>query len=114
MINNGSFEDMEFCIMVHLFPADVMKPLILSEQDLIVTYKVQASHAAAFSWKEKNALDATVMAYSNTSVFRQQLKPLNMFMVSLKKVDLNLHRAQVMFNVRGPSDEELNIVAEKA
>ena len=40
-----------------------------------VIYEGKASHAAAFPWEGVNALDATVMAYQNMSVMRQQMKP---------------------------------------
>lgn len=42
---------------------------------LLVKYHVRASHASAYPWEGVNALDAAVMAYSNISVLRQQLKP---------------------------------------
>lgn len=38
-------------------------------------YHGRASHASAYPWEGVNALDAAVMAYTNISVLRQQLKP---------------------------------------
>lgn len=117
MINNGCFKDLDFCMMVHPCPADVLKPSILSEQDVIVTYKGHAAHAAAFPWEGINALDAAIMAYNNTSVLRQQLKPTWHVhaIISEGGVKPNIipDRAQLIYNIRGPNDKEFNLVAEK-
>lgn len=40
-----------------------------------VKYHGKASHASAYPWEGVNALDAAVLAYSNLSALRQQLKP---------------------------------------
>ena len=117
MINNGCFKDLDFCMMVHPCPADVLKPSILSEQDVIVTYKGHSAHAAAFPWEGINALDAAVIAYNNTSVLRQQLKPTwhvhGIITEGGVKPNIIPDRAQVIYNIRGPNDKELNTVAEK-
>lgn len=42
---------------------------------LVVKYHGRASHASAYPWEGVNALDAAVIAYSNVSVLRQQLRP---------------------------------------
>lgn len=42
---------------------------------LVVKYHGRASHASAYPWEGVNALDAAVVAYSNMSVLRQQLRP---------------------------------------
>ena len=117
MIDNGCFKDIDFCMMVHPCPADVLKPSILAEQDVIVTYKGHASHAAAFPWEGINALDAAVMAYNNTSVLRQQLKPTwhvhGIISEGGVKPNIIPDRAQMKYNVRGPNDKEFETVAEK-
>lgn len=41
----------------------------------MVKYYGKASHASAYPWEGVNALDAAVLAYSNLSALRQQLKP---------------------------------------
>lgn len=38
-------------------------------------YHGRTAHASAYPWEGANALDAAVMAYSNISVLRQQLRP---------------------------------------
>lgn len=117
MINNGCFKDIDICMMVHPCPGDVLKPSILSEQDVIVTYKGHAAHAVAFPWEGINALDATVMAYDNTSVLRQQMKPTWQVhgIISEGGVKPNIipDRTQLIYNIRGPNDDEMNIVSEK-
>jgi len=117
MINNGCFKDIDICMMVHPCPGDVLKPSILSEQDVIVTYKGHAAHAVAFPWEGINALDATVMVYDNTSVLRQQMKPTWQVhgIISEGGVKPNIipDRAQLIYNIRGPNDDEMNIVSEK-
>ena len=70
MINSGYFKDIDFCMMVHPCPVDVLKPVILSRESVTVTYKGHAAHAAAFPWEGINALDAAVMAYNNISVLK--------------------------------------------
>lgn len=47
----------------------------VAEHDMTVKYHGKASHAAAYPWEGVNALDAAVLAYSNLSVLRQQMKP---------------------------------------
>ena len=42
---------------------------------VIVKYHGKESHASAYPWEGVNALDAAVLAYTNLSVLRQQLKP---------------------------------------
>lgn len=39
-----------------------------------VKYHGRAAHASAYPWEGLNALDAAVLAYSNISVLRQQLR----------------------------------------
>ena len=117
MINSGCFKDIDFCMMVHPCPADVLKPSILSEQDVVVTYKGHASHAAAFPWEGINALDAAVMAYNNISVLRQQLKPTwhvhGIISEGGVKPNVIPDRTQMIYDLRAPNDEELNIVIGK-
>ncbi|MED6294227.1 hypothetical protein CHARACLAT_018857 [Characodon lateralis] len=43
--------------------------------EVSVKYHGKASHDSAYPWEGVNALDAAVLAYSNLSVLRQQLKP---------------------------------------
>jgi len=117
MINNGCFKDIDFCMMVHPSPADVLKPSILARVRVTVTYKGHAAHAAAFPWEGINALDAAVMAYNNISALRQQLKPTWRVhgIISEGGVKPNIipDRAQLIYNLRAPTDGELIVLREK-
>ena len=117
MINNGCFKDIDVCMMVHPCPVDVLKPTLVSSQDLTVTYKGHAAHAAAFPWEGVNALDAAVMAYNNISVLRQQMKPtwhvLGIISEGGVKPDIIPDRTQLKYDLRALNDEELDKVIEK-
>ncbi|KAH8108889.1 hypothetical protein DFH11DRAFT_1630995 [Phellopilus nigrolimitatus] len=78
LIKNGAYKDMDLCIMCHPAPGpkhsvSTMKSLAI--QPLVVEYFGHSAHAAAFPWEGQNALDAAVLAYTNISVLRQQMKP---------------------------------------
>ena len=117
MINNGCFKNIDFCMMVHPTTEDVLKPIHLAFESVTVTYKGHAAHAAAFPWEGINALDAAVMAYTNISVLRQQLKPTWRVHVIISKggVKPNIipDRAQLMCCIRAVTDEELEMLKEK-
>lgn len=117
MIDNGCFKDVDFCMMVHPCPVDVLKATIVSGHSVTVTFKGHAAHAAAFPWEGINALDAAVIAYNNISVLRQQIKPswLVHGIISEGGVKPNIipDRAQLRFCVRAPNDEELSKFAKK-
>ena len=117
MINNGCFKDTDFCMMVHPCPADILKPKILARDKVTVTYKGHASHAAAFPWEGINALDAVVIAYTSISVLRQQMKPTWRVhgVISEGGVKPNIipDRAQLIYYLRAPTDEELEVLREK-
>ena len=117
MINNGCFKDVDFCMMVHPFPVSVLKPTVLSDQTVIVTYKGHAAHAAAFPWEGINALDAAIVAYNNISALRQQMKPTWRVhgVISEGGVKPNIipDRAQLIFETRAPNNKELHQLTEK-
>ena len=117
MINNGCFKDVDFCMMVHPCPVDVLKATVLSEKSVTVTFKGHAAHAAAYPWKGINALDAAVMAYTNISVLRQQMKPTWRVhgIISEGGVKPNIipDRAQLLFEIRAPNEVEFNELTEK-
>ena len=117
MINNGCFKDIDFCMMVHPAPQDILKPVCLSIQNVTVTYKGHAAHAAAFPWEGINALDAAVMAYNSTSVLRQQMKPTwrvhGIITEGGVKPNIIPDRAQLEYYIRAPTDEELAVLKKK-
>ena len=117
MINNGCFKDIDFCMMVHPGPADILKPVILARESVVVTYKGHAAHAAAFPWEGINALDAAVMAYNNISVLRQQMKPTSRVHAIITeggvKTNIIPDRTQLKCTVRTVTDQELEVLKEK-
>ena len=117
MINNGCFKDIDFCMMVHPAPKDLLKPVVLAFKGVTVTYKGHAAHAAAFPWEGINALDAAVMAYTNISVLRQQMKPTwrvhGIITEGGVKPNIIPDRAQLEYYIRAPTDEELAVLKEK-
>ena len=117
MINNGCFKDIDFCMMVHPTPYDILKPIHTAVDKVTVTYKGHAAHAAAFPWEGINALDAAVMAYNNISVLRQQMKPTwSVHGIITKggvKPNIIPDRTQLNYMIRAVTDEELEVVKGK-
>ena len=117
MINNGCFKDIDFCMMVHPCPYDVLKPHFLACQTFKITYKGHAAHAAAFPWEGINALDAAVMAYNNISVLRQQMKPTwrvhGIITEGGVKPNIIPEYTQLEYMIRALTDKELEVLKEK-
>ena len=117
MIKNGCFKDLDFCMMVHPSPVDVLKPVILARESATITYKGHAAHAAAFPWEGINALDAAVMAYTSICALRQQMKPTWRvhLIISEGGVKPNIipDRAQLRCSVRTMNDSDLEVLKEK-
>ncbi|KAJ7337247.1 hypothetical protein OS493_010104 [Desmophyllum pertusum] len=117
MINNGCFKDIDLCMMVHPSPVDLLKGKFLAFKSVTVTYKGHAAHAAAFPWEGINALDAAVMAYTNISVLRQQMKPTwkvhGIFTEGGVKPNIIPDRAQLSYYIRALTDKELEVLKEK-
>ena len=117
MINNGCFKGVDFCMMVHPSPVDMLKPTILARDKVTVTYKGHASHAAAFPWEGVNALDAAVIAYNSISVLRQQMKPTwrvhGIITEGGVKPNIIPDRTQLQYYLRAPTVEELDLLRQK-
>jgi len=75
MLDNGAFEGVDVCMMLHGANADVVYPAFLSLDTCEVEFFGKASHASASPWEGINALDAAVLAYTNIGLMRQQMKP---------------------------------------
>ena len=75
LLNNNAFENVDVAMMVHPAPFECPVSGMAALNILTVEYEGKAAHAAAYPWEGVNALDAAVMAYSNMSVLRQQMKP---------------------------------------
>uniref|UniRef100_A0A3B4DWY0 Peptidase M20 domain-containing protein 2 n=1 Tax=Pygocentrus nattereri TaxID=42514 RepID=A0A3B4DWY0_PYGNA len=75
LLREGAFEDVDVVLMAHPSQEDATYIPDVAEHDVVVKYHGRASHASAYPCEGVNALDAAVMAYSNLSVLRQQLRP---------------------------------------
>ncbi|EIW79557.1 hypothetical protein CONPUDRAFT_154956 [Coniophora puteana RWD-64-598 SS2] len=80
LLEIGAYKDMDACLMCHPAPGPLHSISLSSSFALvryIVEYSGHSAHAALSPWEGQNALDAAVLAYTNISVLRQQLKPTN-------------------------------------
>ncbi|XP_063954606.1 peptidase M20 domain-containing protein 2-like isoform X2 [Lytechinus pictus] len=75
LINAGAFQGIDVAMMVHPFPRNVSRPVILARTIMDITFTGRAAHASSCPWEGVNALDAAVLCYANISAMRQQLKP---------------------------------------
>ena len=117
MINNGCFDDLDFCLLVHPKPLSCIYVNTLASEHVHVTYTGCAAHAAAFPWEGINALDAAVCAYSNVSALRQQMKPTwrvhGVFTEAGVKPNIIPERASLQFQVRASNAVELKVLHNK-
>ncbi|XP_047673956.1 peptidase M20 domain-containing protein 2-like isoform X2 [Tachysurus fulvidraco] len=75
LLREGAFKDLDVVLMAHPTQKNATYLPSMAMHSLLVKYHGRASHASAYPWEGVNALDAAVMAYSNISVLRQQLRP---------------------------------------
>ncbi|EMD37090.1 hypothetical protein CERSUDRAFT_114992 [Gelatoporia subvermispora B] len=78
LIDRGAYEGMDVCLMCHPAPGPPHSASLnscLARQTIEVEFFGHTAHAALSPWEGQNALDAAVLAYTNISVLRQQLKP---------------------------------------
>ncbi|KAJ8596035.1 hypothetical protein M405DRAFT_871522 [Rhizopogon salebrosus TDB-379] len=74
----GAYKEMDVCLMCHPGPGPLHSFSLsnyLAVIRLEIEYKGYAAHAASSPWEGRNALDASVLAYANISLLRQQIKP---------------------------------------
>lgn len=90
----------------------------VAEHDMTVKYYGKASHAAAYPWEGVNALDAAVLAYTNLSVLRQQMKPTWRAHGIIKnggvKPNIIPSYSELIYYFRAPSMRELPVLTKKA
>ncbi|XP_055334913.1 peptidase M20 domain-containing protein 2-like isoform X2 [Paramacrobiotus metropolitanus] len=75
LINFGCFRDIDFVMMAHPFPHDVLHCITLGIERCTVEFFGRATHASCQPWEGVNALDAAISAYNAVSLSRQQMKP---------------------------------------
>ncbi|XP_038655269.1 peptidase M20 domain-containing protein 2-like isoform X2 [Scyliorhinus canicula] len=75
LIQVGVFNDLDMVLMAHPAQEDASYMPSMALNEVTVKYFGKATHAAGYPWEGINALDAAVLAYTNLSALRQQLKP---------------------------------------
>lgn len=75
LIIAGAFAGAACSMMVHPTDRNLLDPLCLVIEEVVVEFHGRESHAAASPQKGINALDAAVAAYTNVSHLRQALYP---------------------------------------
>jgi len=68
LTERGAFNNVDFALIVHPYPANLSTPVCYALLELQVIFCTTAA-----TWKRSNALDAAVIAYNNISVLRQQI-----------------------------------------
>ena len=117
MLDAHCFDNVDFSMMVHPAPFDIVYGVALANQDVHVTFTGKAAHAAAFPWEGVNALDAAVQCYNSVSMLRQQMRPTwkvhGVFTDGGIEPAIITERSQLHFYVRAPTDNELEILKAK-
>ncbi|KAH9885255.1 hypothetical protein C8Q73DRAFT_660097 [Cubamyces lactineus] len=78
LLERGAYKGLDACLMCHPAPGPPHSASLsgcLARQRIDVEFTGHTAHAALSPWEGQNALDAAVLAYTNISVLRQQLKP---------------------------------------
>jgi amidohydrolase len=75
MIEQGALVGVDAAMMVHPADVDLQWMTTIANQQIEVTYRGKAAHAAAAPWHGRNALDAAVLGYMNVAALRQHIRP---------------------------------------
>ncbi|CAB4034490.1 Hypothetical predicted protein [Paramuricea clavata] len=118
MLEKGCFDKVDFSMMVHPTPYNAIYSQYLAVQNVYVTFKGRAAHAAAFPWEGVNALDAAVLSYNAISMLRQQIKPTwrahGIFTEGGIEPSIIPEKTQLHYYFRAPSLKELGEFKTKA
>jgi len=75
MLERGAFSGVHAAMMVHPGPVDVAEARPFAVSHMLVRYRGQATHAAAYPERGVNAADAVTIAQVAIGLLRQQLLP---------------------------------------
>ncbi|MEO6988711.1 MAG: M20 family metallopeptidase [Aquihabitans sp.] len=75
MAERGAFDGVDAALMVHPAGLDLTRFGAIAIQQLKMTYRGRAAHAAAAPQAGRNALDAAVLGYVNVAALRQHIRP---------------------------------------
>jgi amidohydrolase len=74
MADRGALDGVDVAMMIHPAPGDLIAMNAIAIQQVHVEYHGEASHAAAFPHRGRNALDAAVLGYMNVGALRQHIR----------------------------------------
>ena len=112
LIERGAFDGIDVAMMAHPGPVDIIKCYFNAIATMDIKYTGKAAHSAFAPWEGTNALDAVILAYSNISVLRQQMKPqCNISgIITNGGADASIipETASMLYYIRGPTSAEVD------
>lgn len=117
MLNQGAFDNVDVCMMLHGANADVIYPAFLALDTVEVEFFGKASHASASPWEGINALDAAVLSYTNIGLMRQQMHPSQRVHGIIKEggkaANIIPDYTMSTYTVRAPKYTEIEVLKKK-
>jgi metal-dependent amidase/aminoacylase/carboxypeptidase family protein len=139
LLDAGAFDGVNFAMMVHPSPIDVLEPAILSVEDVMnlisfyfrkltfeefsvsfqchAEFHGKASHASVGPSEGINALDAVVGAYNNLSMLRQQLPVANQVHMIISaggsRPNVIPHYTKMEYSIRAPNERHMTQLRQK-
>ncbi|KAH9848672.1 hypothetical protein C2E23DRAFT_738932 [Lenzites betulinus] len=120
LLERGAYEGLDACLMCHPAPGPPFSASLsscLARQRIDVEFHGHTAHAALSPWEGQNALDAAVLAYTNISVLRQQLKPTHRVHGIFEGRDWTPNiipdYAKMIWYVRAPTRPEVDVAVKR-
>ncbi|TFY66817.1 hypothetical protein EVG20_g4273 [Dentipellis fragilis] len=120
LLKKGAYDGVDACIMCHPAPGPIHGASLsstLAVKRIAVEYKGHGAHAALSPWEGTNALDASVAAYNNISLLRQQLKPTHRVHGIFEGKDMAPNiipdHSNMFWYVRAPAWAEVEVAAPR-
>ncbi|KAI0325726.1 hypothetical protein GY45DRAFT_1260351 [Cubamyces sp. BRFM 1775] len=120
LLEKGAYEGIDACLMCHPAPGPPHSASLsscLARQRIDVEFTGHTAHAALSPWEGQNALDAAVLAYTNISVLRQQLKPTHRVHGIFEGKDWTPNiipdYSKMIWYVRAPTRSEVDIAVKR-
>lgn len=108
LIQDGVFDDVDVALMCHPGPFTDARPVFLGSKRFTANFHGRAAHAAGYPWEAVNALDGAVLAYTNVSALRQQMRPeWRVHAIITKggiKTNIIPEESEIRLHVRAPTD----------
>ncbi|KAI9056288.1 hypothetical protein FKP32DRAFT_1447792 [Trametes sanguinea] len=120
LLDKGAYEGLDACLMCHPAPGPPWSASLsgcLARQRIDVEFFGHTAHAALSPWEGQNALDAAVLAYTNISLLRQQLKPTHRVHGIFEGKDWTPNiipdYAKMVWYVRAPTRPEVDVAVKR-